>query len=202
MRDLQRVGYFGGTFDPPHLGHEMLAREVLIQLDLDAVMWLLTPEPPHKTDQVISSVNNRLDMLNLVTGRYEEFQISKVDLERSPPYYAVDTVEIIKNQQPTVDLVYIIGEDSLEDLPYWHHPRSFLAAIDQLAVAPRPGIQSNLLALDKKIPGLKKKTIYLSDIMVEISSTLIRSRVNAREYYDHFLIPEVAIYIKNNHLYR
>ena len=105
MRQMQRIGYFGGTFDPPHIGHEMLAREAFIQLDLDVVMWLITPEPPHKTKQVISSVINRLDMLDLVTGRYEEFQISKVDLERSPPYYAADTVEIIKHQQQTAELV-------------------------------------------------------------------------------------------------
>ncbi len=202
MSEHQKMGYIGGTFDPPHLGHEMLAREAFCQLGLDAVMWLITPDPPHKTDQTITPLKYRLDMLRLVTDRYEEFQISKVDLDRSPPYYAADTVELIKNEQPAVDLVYIIGEDSLEDLPDWHQPGRFLAAVDQLAVAPRPGSSANLLSLDKQLPGLKEKTVYLKDILVEISSSLIRSRIKAGIGHNHFLIPEVSAYIKEKQLYR
>lgn len=202
MNEHQKIGYFGGTFDPPHLGHELLAREVFCQLGLDAVMWLITPDPPHKTDQKITPLPYRLDMLRLVTDRYEEFQISKVDLERSPPYYAADTVELIKKEQPAADLVYIIGEDSLEDLPDWHQPTRFLAAVDQLAVAPRPGSNANLLSLDKQLPGLREKTVYLEDIAVEISSSLIRSRIKTGIVYNHFLIPEVAAYIEEKQLYR
>lgn len=202
MSEHQKIGYLGGTFDPPHLGHEMLAREAFCQLGLDAVKWLITPDPPHKTDQMITPLSYRLDMLRLVTDRYEEFQISKIDLERSPPYYAADTLELIKNEQPAADLVYIIGEDSLEDLPDWHQPGRFLTLVDQLAVAPRPGSNANLLSLDKQLPGLKEKTVYLEDILVEISSSLIRSRVKAGIGYDHFLIPEVTAYIKKKQLYR
>ncbi len=202
MSEHQKIGYFGGTFDPPHLGHEMLAREAFCQLGLDAVMWLITPDPPHKTNQKITPLTYRLEMLRLVTDRYEEFHISKFDLERSPPYYAADTVELVKNEQPAVDLVYIIGEDSLEDLPDWHQPARFLAAIDQLAVAPRPGSSADLLSLDNQLPGLKEKTVYLEDISMEISSSLIRSRIKAGIEYNHFLIPEVTAYIREKQLYR
>lgn len=202
MKPIQRIGYLGGTFDPPHLGHEMLAREAFCQLGLDAVMWLITPDPPHKTARKISPVHFRLDMLRLVTARYDEFLISEVDLERLPPYYAADTVEILKDQQPGVDLVYIIGEDSLVDLPDWYDPERFLASIDQLAVAPRPGSRSDLDKLDTALPGLKDKTVFLDEIMVEISSRLIQQRIKKGMAYDHFLVREIADYIRKNRLYQ
>lgn len=201
MSEFHKVGYFGGTFDPPHLGHEILAREAFCQIGLDAVMWLITPGPPHKNDREITPVQARLDMLELVTGRYEEFFISDVDLRRPPPYYAADTVEIIKSQQPDVDLVYIVGEDSLQDLPDWFEPGRFLSAIDLLVVAPRPGIDSNLAALSEMLPELKKKTVFLSEIMLEISSSLIRKRIQEGNHYDHFLSQEIAQYIEKNQLY-
>lgn len=201
MREPRVIGYFGGTFDPPHLGHEMLAGEALFQLSLDAVMWLITPDPPHKIEREITPVQSRLDMLKIVTDRYDEFAISEVDLQRSSPYYAADTVEIIKKQHSEVELVYIIGEDSLQDLPDWYQPERFLSTIDHLAVAPRPGINSDLTALDLKLPGLKEKTVFLTGIMVEISSSLIRERIKEGAPYDHFLFQGVADYIKSNHLY-
>lgn len=202
MSEFQKVGYFGGTFDPPHLGHEILAREAFYQIGLDAVMWLITPDPPHKDDREITPIQARLDMLELVTARYEEFFISDVDLHRPPPYYAVDTVEIIKGQQPDVELVYIIGEDSLQDLPDWFKPGRFLSVIDLLAVAPRPGIDSDLAALCEKLPELLDKTVFLSEIMLDISSSLIRNRIQEGKSYEQLLSPEVAEYIEKNQLYQ
>ena len=202
MRDVLKVGYLGGTFDPPHLGHEIVAREALYQLGLDRVMWLITPDPPHKGSKEITPIQFRLDMLNLVIDRAVEFLLSDIDLQRSPPYFAADSVEIIARQEPDVDLVYIIGGDSLQDLPGWFEPDRFVAAIDQLAVAPRPGYDPDLAGLIKAVPGLKEKTVFLSDISMEISSKLIRSRIQQGAPFDHFLIPEVANYIRENQLYR
>lgn len=202
MINRSKVGYLGGTFDPPHLGHAILAGEALCQLGLDEVMWLITPDPPHKLGREITPVRTRLEMLRLVTSRYDRFSISEVDLERDPPYYAADTVEILKNQQPGMELVYIIGEDSLDDLPKWYQPERFLAAIDQLAVAPRPGFNANLDALDKKLTGLQAKTVYLANVMVEISSSLIRARIGQRSHFQHFLAQEVAEYIEKYSLYQ
>ena len=201
MREISTIGYFGGTFDPPHLGHEILAREAFFQLSLDAVIWLITPDPPHKINREITPVQSRLDMLKIVTDRYDEFCISEVDLQRSPPYYAADTVEIIKNQHSEVELVFIIGEDSLQDLPVLYQPERFLAIIDQLAVVPRAGFKSDLAALDVILPGLKEKTVFLSEILVEISSSLIRERIKEGAHYNHFLFQGVAEYIESNHLY-
>lgn len=202
MKEFQRVGYIGGTFDPPHLGHEIIAREAFLQLELDAVKWLITPDPPHKKDRSITPVQYRLDMLAIATARYDEFYTSSIDLERSPPYYAAETVGIIKKTKPHLKLIYIIGEDSLRDLPGWHEPELFLATIDKLAVAPRPGFNTDLDVLDQELPGLKDKVVFLDQVMVEISSSLIRKRIKEGIPYDHFLLPDVAALIKTNGLYQ
>jgi len=196
-----RVGYFGGTFDPPHLGHIILAAEAKYYLGLDEFRWVITPEPPHKKGRSITPVKYRLDMLKLVVADQMMFEISEVDIQRIPPHYAADTVEILKNQQPSAELVYIIGEDSLKDLPDWYETSRFISAIDQLAVAPRPEVSADLDQLDRILPGLSDKIIFIPDVLIDISSSMIRERVREGAPFEHFLIDSVADYIKMNQLY-
>ncbi|MCD6425385.1 MAG: nicotinate (nicotinamide) nucleotide adenylyltransferase [Anaerolineales bacterium] len=196
-----RVGYFGGTFDPPHLGHIILAVKAKEYLDLDEFRWIITPEPPHKKDRTITPVKYRLEMLKLVVADQGMFEVSEVDIQRDPPHYAADTVEILKNQQPSAELVYIIGEDSLKDLPDWHETSRFLSAIDQLAVAPRPEVSTDMDQLELILPGLSDKIVFIPDVMIEISSSMIRERVREGAPFEHFLIDSVAEYIKMNQLY-
>ena len=193
-----RIGSFGGTFDPPHLGHVILAMEAYYQLKLDSLQWVVTPDPPHKKNRSITPLKKRLEMLALVMKKYQEFGISQVDLQRDPPHYAADTVEILKNE---AGLVYIIGEDSLRDLPDWKDPERFLANIDELAIAPRPNIDTNLEELDRELPGLMNKTVFISEVMLEISSSTIRDRIIQGAPYQHFLMTEIAEYIKTNQIY-
>ncbi len=194
-------GYFGGTFDPPHLGHLILAAEARFQLHLATVYWIITPDPPHKSGRTITDQGHRLKMLEMVTGDGDHFQISDVDLRRAPPHYAADTVEILKSEDPESELVYIIGEDSLKELPTWVEPDRLLAAVDRLAVYPRPGVQADLDELDLLLPGIKQKTVLLEGSRIEISSSRIRTRAAAGEPYRHFLSPPVAEYIRSNNLY-
>jgi nicotinate-nucleotide adenylyltransferase len=198
----KRIGYFGGTFDPPHLGHVILAQEVLYQLKLDSLAWLVTPDPPHKKGEAITPVESRLEMLELIIRRYPDFEISRVDLDRPAPHYAADSVELARELSPSAELVYLLGEDSLQDLPDWYQPGRFLAALDQLAVAPRPGVDSDLEALEQRLPGISQKTVFLSGVVVEISSSLIRDRIRAGAPFQHFLDREVAAYLSETHLYR
>lgn len=202
MKTHTRIGYFGGTFDPPHLGHCILALEALFQLKLDTLQWILTPAPPHKKNRSITPLNHRLEMLKHIVDRYPVIEISQVDLRRDPPHYAADTVEILKRDNPTAKIIYIIGEDSLRDMPDWFEPARFLAAIDQLAVAPRPEVNTDLRELDQVLPGIKDKTVFISGVMLEISSSVIRERINQQAPYEHFLPDEVAAYIKNNSVYQ
>ncbi len=196
-----RVGYFGGTFDPPHLGHIILAAEVKHFLGLERIRWIITPEPPHKKDRAISPVQDRLKMLELVVAKLEMFEICEVEIQRDPPHFAADTVEILRRENPSESLVYIIGEDSLKDLPDWHETNRFLAAIDQLAVAPRPEISTDLEQLERVIPGLTEKIIFIPNVMLEISSSVIRDRVQGGAPFEHFLMDSVTEYIVKNKLY-
>ena len=198
---ITRVGYFGGTFDPPHLGHIILAAEAKHYLGLDRFSWIITPEPPHKKDRIITPVLYRLEMLKLVIEEFGMFEICEVDIQRDPPHFAADTVEILKKENPSADLVYIIGEDSLKDLPDWYETNRFLATIDQLAVAPRPEISTDLDQLDRVMPGILEKIVFIPKVMLEISSSVIRARVHEGAPFEHFLVDSVADYIKKNKLY-
>jgi len=197
-----KIGYFGGTFDPPHLGHIIMAAEAFYQLELDSLEWILTPFPPHKNNLPITPVEVRLEMLNLAVGKHPGFEISLVDLNRDPPHYAADTVEILRAENPTSKLVYLIGEDSLFDLPDWYAPARFLANVDQLAVALRPNINSDLTKLESSLPGLREKIYYLSDTMLQISSSFIRERIKNNAPVRHLLDPEVYQYLDEKNLYQ
>ncbi len=202
MKAGRRIGYFGGTFDPPHLGHLILAVEAHRQLELNIVHWILTPDPPHKTNHQVSPVESRLEMLQLILDNRPEFQINLIDINRDPPHYAADTVELLKTKNPADELVYLIGEDSLQDLPGWHAPDRFIAAVDILAIAPRPGISTDLEEMERLLPGLARKTTFLKNVRIEIASSLIKSRIKNSEPYDHFLPEAIAEYLNFHHLYR
>ncbi len=202
VNQTEKIGYFGGTFDPPHLGHIILAVEAYYQLQLDSLRWILTPDPPHKYFQPITPVETRLEMLSRVFQEYPIFELSRVDIDRDPPYFAADTAEILREQHPNTQLVYIIGEDSLHDLPKWIDPDRFLKYIDQLAVAPRPEITTDLNELEAVLPGILDKTRFLSKVTIQISSSLIRERIITNGPYKHFLSPPVAEFIEIENLYQ
>ncbi len=109
MREL--LGLFGGTFDPPHIGHLILASEAYAQLGLERLLWVLTPDPPHKQGQTISALEQRLAMVKLAIQDNPDFQLSTVELDRPGPHFALDTVRIIAEQNPACDLVYLMGGD-------------------------------------------------------------------------------------------
>ena len=196
------IGFFGGTFDPPHLGHLILAVEASYQLKLDSLHWILTPFPPHKDHPPITPVETRLKLLGLIVNESPNFEISHIELNRDPPHYAADTMEILRADYSSSKLVYLIGEDSLRDLPGWYDPGKILLNIDQLAVAPRPQINTDLQELGKSLPGLIEKTVFLSGTMLQISSTFIRNRIKNKAPFRHLLPQAVSDYIDEEHLYK
>ena len=196
-----RIGIFGGTFDPPHVGHQILADEAVAQLNLDRLLWVLTPDPPHKQGQMITGLDCRLEMVKAATANNSAFELSCVDIDRHGPHYAVDTVQIIKKQFPSAELFYIIGGDSLHDLPSWYHPQQLLAEVDGLAVMHRPGDQIDLRLLEEKLPGIGAKIRYIDAPLLEISSRQIRERISHGEGYRYYLPPAVLNIIQRENLY-
>jgi nicotinate-nucleotide adenylyltransferase len=196
-----RIGLFGGTFDPPHLGHLILASEARSQLELTRLLWILTPEPPHKQDQVITPIEHRLAMVKLAIADDPTFELSHVELDRPGPHYTLDTVKIIAEQNPDAEIVPIIGGDSLGDLPTWHQPRELLYACHWVGVMRRPGDETNLEALERELPGISSKVHYVDAPLLEIASREIRSRIANGRSVRYYLPQSVYEYINEHHLY-
>jgi len=192
----------GGTFDPPHLGHLALASMALAQLDLEKVFFVLTPDPPHKQDSQISPVADRLAMLKLAIANQPSFDISRVEIDREGPHYAVDTMELLSENHPGKKLVYLIGSDSLQDFPTWHRPADLLASISALAVMKRPSSSPEMKELEKKLPGLKAKLKFIVTPLLEISSRRIRRRAREGGPYRYYLPEKVFEYIQKNRVYQ
>jgi len=201
MERLIRYGVFGGTFDPLHLAHLELASEAIHQLNLERVLWVLTPDPPHKQERIINSMEYRLEMLRIATGDTPEFQISMVDIDRPPPHYALDTVCLLKEEYPGVELIYLIGGDSLHDLPTWHKPRELAAACRAFGVMRRPADGVDISTLEISIPGITSKILDIQAPLLEISSSDIRMRIAEGRPFRYFLPPGVYNLIRARRLY-
>jgi nicotinate-nucleotide adenylyltransferase len=199
---MPSIGIFGGTFDPPHLGHLTLAAEARTQLGLDRLLWVLTPDPPHKQNQPIAPLEHRLAMVKLAIADVPSFALSTVEMDRPGPHYAVDTVKILVDQNPRAELVYLMGGDSLRDLPTWHRPADLVAALRFIAVMRRPGDSVDLSTLEKAIPGLTDKVRFVEAPLLDIAACEIRARVAEGRPFRDFLTPGVYTYIIEHDLYR
>ncbi len=197
-----KIGVFGGTFDPPHLGHLILAAEAQFQLRLDQVWFVLTPTPPHKLGFQITPVDIRLNLLRAALKDSPGFSISRVEIDRPPPHFAADTVRLLKSQLPQDEIIYLLGGDSLHDLPTWYNPQEFVAHCDLLGVMRRPGDAVDLQRIEAQLPGITAKVRFIDAPLIEVSSSKIRARVAARRPYRYFLPPQVVELIEAQGLYR
>jgi nicotinate-nucleotide adenylyltransferase len=195
------LGLFGGTFDPPHIGHLILASEAHAQLGLDRLLWVLTPDPPHKQDQTITPFFHRRAMLELAIADNPWFELSAVDMDRPGPQFALDTVRIISQQNPAAGMVYLMGGDSLHDLPNWHRPVELAAALQLIGVMRRPGDSIDLPALEKIIPGVGAKVRFIQAPLLDIAAHEIRERVSTHHPFRYYLTPTVYDYILKHDLY-
>lgn len=196
-----RYGIFGGTFDPPHLGHLILAAEALYQLRLDRLLWVLTPDPPHKGGQPLTPLPQRLALLEAALEDAPEFELSRVDIDRPSPHHSLDMVRILQEENPGAGLIYLMGGDSFHDLPNWHMPAEFLAACHGLGVMRRLGDELDLDAVEARLPGVREKTLFIDAPLLEIASHQIRQRVAEGAPYRYYLHPKVYALIRASRLY-
>jgi nicotinate-nucleotide adenylyltransferase len=197
---MARIGVFGGTFDPPHVGHLILAEVARDSLDLESVLWVIAADPPHKQGLSITPVTHRLKMVELAAADHPAFRVSTVDIERPGPHYSVDMLKILSGQYPGHELVFIIGGDSLADLPRWHQPRD-LIEIAELAVLNRPAASFDWPTLESAIPGLRDRVVVLHGPQIAVSGIDLRRRLRQRQSV-RYLVPDPVIsYIRANNLY-
>ena len=198
----ERLGLFGGTFDPPHLGHLILASEAQTQLELDRLLWILTPEPPHKLEQDITPLEDRLAMVQLAIADNPAFELSRIEIDRPGPHFTIDTIKLISQQNPSADIVPIIGSDSLRDLPKWHEPQQIVYACHWIGVMRRPNDKPNIEELERELPGIRSKIHYVDAPLLEIASRDIRERISEGKNVRYYLPMPVYEYIHEHHLYQ
>jgi nicotinate-nucleotide adenylyltransferase len=196
-----KLGVFGGTFDPPHCGHLLLAGAARDQLSLDRVLWVVTADPPHKQGQALSPVDDRLEMVQAATAGEPAFEISRVDVDRPGPHWAADTVRLLSAAYPDAQLVYLMGGDSLRDLPTWGRAQEFINCCS-LGVMRRPGDSVDLKALEPALPGISSKVTFIDLPAMPISSQDLRRRVLAGEPLAGLVPEAVEAVIDARGLYR
>jgi nicotinate-nucleotide adenylyltransferase len=196
------IGVLGGTFDPPHIGHLVLADTGRWALKLERVLWVVTAQPPHKPDTPISSVEDRIAMVEMAIMDNLAFELSHADIERPGPHYAIDTLRWLANHDQGVQFAYLMGADSLNDLPTWSDPLGFLDICSVLGVMRRPGIEVDMQELESELPGVIGKVTFFNAPLIGCSGQDIRRRVRNREPFQYLVPPGIADFIEEKGLYR
>ncbi|MEI2608196.1 MAG: nicotinate-nucleotide adenylyltransferase [Candidatus Promineifilaceae bacterium] len=196
-----RLGVLGGTFDPPHLGHLLLAETARVTLGLEQVLFLPVGSPTHKTEQAITPTWHRVAMTRLAIADNPFFAVSTLDAERPSPHYTVTLLPLLQQIYPQATLWLILGSDSLRDLPQWHQPKTLLSQC-RLAVLERPGIAVDWASLESALPELRHHLDWLVGPGVMVSATMVR-QFAAANHSLRYLIPEpVRTYVLEHHLYQ
>lgn len=196
------IGVLGGTFDPVHNGHLIVAGEARTRLNLAEVLFVPAGQPWLKVGIPISPAEHRLQMLRLALADQSHFKLSTIEIERAGPSYSVETIAELRDKLGDGDeLFFILGWDSLAGLPQWREV-SQLIKLCYLVVVSRPGSpRPNLKALEASIPGISQRVLLLDKLEIDISASAIRERI-ARGLSVRHLVPEpVNRYIKQHGLY-
>ncbi len=198
-----KLGVLGGTFDPIHNGHIMMAEEASAYLGLDEVIFIPAGQPRFKEGEPVTEAAHRLRMVELAIEGKPSFRLSAMEIERGGVTYTVDTLRELKRRlKPQDELYFIMGWDSLQELSLWHSP-SELISLCKLAVVPRPGFpKPDLALLEEQIAGLKQRVIMLDKPVIQISSSEIREKIKNGIGISGLVPDAVADYIYAHDLYR
>lgn len=196
----QRIGLLGGTFDPPHIGHLILGEYALDALDLDRVLFVPAAIPPHKQGEVLVETRHRLGMLECAIADNPHFGISRVDVDRPGPHYSIDMLRLLTAEFRGAELYFIMGGDSLRDLPNWTHADEIIR-LCRLAVMQRPGAQVTAEMHEGVLPGISQRVTLMDAPLIEISSSNIADRLAHRRSV-RYLVPDVVLdYMHQHRLY-
>ncbi|MCL1630441.1 nicotinate-nucleotide adenylyltransferase [Sporolactobacillus sp. CPB3-1] len=189
----KKIGLFGGTFDPPHLMHLLIAEEALEACKLDQIWFLPSYQPPHaKGKQAHTSAAHRAEMLRLAIEENEHFSICFAEIERRGKSYTVDTLRGLKQKYPDFQFYFILGADMVEDLPTWHHVNELCRMTSFIAFS-RPGYADT--------PPDFADVRYIDMPKVELSSSYLRARLKQGKSCRYYLCDSVISYIKGRGLY-
>ena len=197
-----RLGIFGGTFDPVHYGHLILAEQCREQCRLDEVWFVPAAQPPHKLNSTITSAKDRCEMIGFAIAGHPAFRLSPIELERAGPSYTVMTLEQLRMEDASRELFLLIGADSLHDLPGWREPSRILELATVVAVnrgdRPLPDRTQLTSVLG---PLADSRIMTISMPAVDLSSTDIRSRISAGHSIRYLVPRAVEAYIRSQGLF-
>lgn len=197
---MTRLGILGGTFDPPHYGHLILAELAADSLSLNCVLFVPAADPPHK-GAPRASAKHRTALVERAIAGNPRFALSRVDLDRPGPHYTVEMLRLLRQEFPEAELVFLIGGDSLRDLSLWSRPGE-LIRLARLGVMRRPGNTPDLARLEQDIPGVGERVDWIDAPQIDISATDIAHRVSAGLSIRYQTPDAVRAYIDAHDLYR
>ena len=172
--EVAKIGILGGTFDPIHYGHLIIAECARDQLDLERIEFLPANDPPHKPESAVSLARDRVAMVEAAITGTAHFAVNCIEIERTGPSYTVDTLELLTHYRPGDEFWFIVGGDSLRDLPSWRSPHRILE-LARLGVIDRPGAEYDLAVLEQTLPGLGGRLDIVQAPMLDISATTMRA---------------------------
>jgi nicotinate-nucleotide adenylyltransferase len=205
VTDPLRIGVFGGSFDPVHVGHLGIAQQARESFRLDTVIFVPSASPPHKGGRAVADAADRLEMARLAISGHPRFQASDLEMRRDGPSYTIDTLEEMQNAHPAARLFFIVGADSLAELDKWHRAGELVSRFDFIIVG-RPGTAEipgeSLAAAFGGQAAARLQAAFLRTGVYNISATEIRSRVAAGQSITFLVPPAVERYIHKSGLYR
>jgi nicotinate-nucleotide adenylyltransferase len=196
LRDRKkRLGILGGTFDPIHSGHLILAEQLKEELKLQKVIFIPSANPPHKENHPVSSAKDRLQMVKLAIRDNPDFLISDIELKREGKSYTIDTLTQFVKLYKDSELFFLLGSDTIDELPTWKEPDKIFQKV-KMVIALRPGF-------DRINPENRfvKKSLLIPINGLNISSTQIRERVRAGKSIKYLVPPGVEKFIRSKNLY-
>lgn len=194
-----RIGVFGGTFDPPHVGHLLAAVDAIEGLRLDRLVLVPASQQPLKVGTPSSPPEHRLAMSRLLAGDDPRFEVDPIEIDRAGLSYTVETLAELARREPGAELFFLVGADALETFPRWREPRRVLE-LARLVVLRRSSDVAPLPPLMQEAPG--REPIVLASRRVDVSSTEVRARVRAGLSIRGFVPDAVAAYVAEARLYR
>lgn len=196
MAHQKKIGILGGTFDPIHIGHLILAEEVKNKLGLDGVIFTPCMHPPHKTKRKPSPAKDRFRMTQLAIEGNRSFSISDIELKRGGVSYTVDTLRQLKEIHPRSEIYFLTGADMLEEIHTWREPEE-VYKLAKMVIATRPGFDK----FDPKNRYAQKSTI-VEITGVDVSSSQIREKVKKGQSIKYLVPSRVEDYVKKKKLYK
>jgi nicotinate-nucleotide adenylyltransferase len=191
----------GGAFNPPHIGHLLLAAEASWQLDLDEVLLMVTGQAPHKRIEDDPGAEVRLEMARLAAGGADGVEASGLEVERDEPSYTYRTLELLRDRDPDREIFFVLGADMAAALGEWEKPERVLE-LARLGVVPRPGVEIEEVTSALERLGAAGRAEILDMPLCGVSSTLVRQRAAAGQPLRHLVSPPVADLIESRGLYR